>query len=238
MSSGSTSAPAGRGSDSGSIWLPTIQVGLAVVVVGALLARQGGGVGFVVFFLCGVAAVLSLWAGLKAFGALRDPTLERPVTAEDARAAMEYEKRLALLGLRELEADIAAGKVDEADAAHLKQTAEDKALRLIHQIREEDSYWREQAEALVKGRSPSPLPPPAPFAPSDPAADAIPPGAVALAPAADPRLFDERAYAGLFDPRPAPRTALGEGMVCGGCQGPIEAAHRFCAACGRPLEAA
>lgn len=219
-SRGSSSAPTATSSP----WLAAAQVGLGVVVVALLLAGRGGGVGFVVFFACGAAAVFTAWAVGRAVSSLRDPTLEGPLTAEGNREALEHEKRLALLGLRELEADIAAGKVDPADADHLKRTAEQRALQLIHRLREDDATWRHRAEDLLQDeglkvepeRSQSPAPRPAS------------PAARPSGPVADRRAFDER---------PAARVPVDGAHRCAGCEASVGAQDRYCGNCGRPLEA-
>ncbi len=200
-----------RGTDASSpvlLWLEVL-VGLAVVVAVLGGGADGAAPSFV-FLVGAMAAAFTGFTLYKATTALVDERLPAHADPEDERAALEYEKRLALSALRELEADVATGKVDSRDQANLQAAAEARALSLIKRIREDDRRWRDVAEAAVGGR---------PVASAAPAAVAFPKAAEA-APGAESARREAVAWVGT------------RCTACGFDQNPEDG--RFCGGCGRP----
>ena len=127
-----------------------VAVGLAIV---ASLGQGYGNASIVVFVLfCAVFAATSLF-GFRMITSLADTSLDvtgRIVDTE--REQLEREKKILVDGLSEFKADAAFGKIDAADYAHLKGTAEARAMQIIRRLKDTDAYWLEQAEKLVSSR--------------------------------------------------------------------------------------
>ena len=130
-----------------------------------------------------------------------------------------------LQGIKELEADAGVGKVDNKDYAHLRQTAENRALEIIHQLKESDEQWMRQAEAFVGQRL---------------GVDTTNTEAAASdgEPGYQSQSLAERqgrtAFPGLFDHRPVVMNGQGPELICQACQTPNEQDANFCIGCGRP----
>ncbi|MGF1509421.1 MAG: hypothetical protein ACFB9M_07960 [Myxococcota bacterium] len=124
-----------------AIW----QVALGVAVAGAVIARLMGGPPAVFFLLCAASALLVAATAWRAFTVHRDPTVtSREVM--DERASLRYERDLALQAIKEIEADAAAGKIDQKDVEQLRASAEERALHLIRELRRREE--RAEASAL------------------------------------------------------------------------------------------
>lgn len=116
------------------------QLLLGLAAVSAVIARAMGGPSALFFLLCALGAAFTVWAIQRGVAVLRDPSVQG-VRMEDARDALAYERDLAVMALKELEADAAAGKVDPGDVDTLRSSAEARALDLIARIRNEDRRW-------------------------------------------------------------------------------------------------
>jgi hypothetical protein len=206
---------------------------VGIAVVAAIIGKTYGFSSTFVFIACGVAATFSGYVMVKMFLSLRDETLEITGRVEDEeRAALEHEKLLLLQGIKELEADAAVGKVDAEDYRHLRETAETRALQIIHKLKESDQYWRAEAERYVHkklGRT-------------------VGPAAVATEVAietTDQYLTEtaaersaRRAYSDMFDDHPVEMHAASPGRIaCGSCSTENEEDARYCIGCGRPRRA-
>lgn len=208
---------------------------VGLMVVGAIVGQSYGGASTAVFLSCGAAAGFSGWVLVRMIQSLRDPSLELAGRLEDEeRERLEHEKLILLQGIKELEADMAVGKVDPEDYQHLRSTAEYKALQIITQLKESDARWMREAERLVAQRL-------GPSAASTTVAD----GPAAPRPVDDSSAWAKEdketrrgrlAYAGLFDHRPATRAQKDGVTRCGGCGFGVAAADRYCGGCGRPLQ--
>jgi uncharacterized membrane protein YuzA (DUF378 family) len=204
---------------------------VGIAVVAAIIGRTYGFSSTLVFIACGLAATYSGYTMVKMFSSLRDETLEITGRIEDEeRAALEHEKLLLLQGIKELEADAAVGKVDAEDYQHLRKTAEDRALQIIHRIKDSDQRWRNEAEKYVTkklGRKVGPI------AGEPRAATAEAPEVHREENAAERRA--RRAYRELFDDHPVEMHASSAGRIaCGGCHTENEEDARYCIGCGRP----
>jgi low affinity Fe/Cu permease len=206
---------------------------VGVLVVGAIIGRTYGFSSTLVFILCGAAAAFTGYVLVKMLSALSDDTLEITGRVDDEeRAALEHEKILLLQGIKELEADAGVGKVDSADYQHLRETAETRALQIIHKLKESDQRWRSEAERYVAtklGRAVGPA-----------RTDGVAP-VVAIE---DTERYRQetagerrarRAYSKLFDDRPVEMRAASVGRIaCSGCDTENEEDARYCIGCGRP----
>ena len=218
MSSGSAVAPPDRR------WLIYLEAAAGIAVVVGLLARTYGAVPALTFALAAGAVAYTGWMIVQMLSSLSDPSLDVVGKVRNfERERLEGEKQLLLRGIKDLEADHATGKMDEADYQRLRASAEARALEIIRGLRETESRYTKAAEALVRSRVGT-LPPAAAPAGSGPK----PPSPTGPAPAAAPAATD------LFDERPVTFS----GTVCAGCGFDNPEPGRFCAGCGRPREGA
>ncbi len=194
-----------------------LEVVIGFVVVAAVIGNAYGTAPTVIFLLCALASTYTGYNLLRLVTVLNDPTLEaQGRSTDDRRETLEYEKKLLLQGIKELEADYGLGKVDGRDYAALKQTAESKAVRIIALLREEEEVWARRAEKLLSERLPELVeereqPEPAP--------------------AAGSRRTAARA---VFDDRPAAWTRAEQGLTCSACGALNDDDGHFCVNCGRP----
>ena len=208
-----------------------LEVVIGLAVVAAIMGKAYGTAPTVIFMICGLAATYTGYNMLRMFSSLRDPTLEIQGRVHDEdREALEYEKRLILQGIKELEVDFGVGKVDPRDYEMLKLTAEQRAIEIISRLREDDARWTKKAEALVSAKVPGVVDGPA-------APAAVAPAAVAPVPYPEPTADEAPAAAsadGLFDDRTAVWHVSGDRMICSACGAENDADGRFCQSCGRP----
>lgn len=200
-------------------------VGLAVV--SAIVGKAYGAAPTFVFVACGISVAFTALALVRGAGALTDRTLDVTGRIEDEeRDALEHEKVLLLQGIKELEADYAIGKVAPEDYEHLRRTAEQRAMKIIDELKRSDEKWLEEAERLVEkriGRVAARADAPAPIGDTDQWRDE------------DLETRQKRvAYAPLFDDR---AVAMPEN-VCAACGTENDEDAKFCNGCGRPKEAA
>lgn len=209
--------------------LVALEALVGLMVVGAIVGQSYGGASTVVFLSCGVATGFTGWVLVRMFQSLRDPSLELAGRLEDEeRERLEHEKLLLLQGIKELEADMAVGKVDAEDYQHLRSTAEHKALQIITRLKETDAHWMKEAERLVAARL---------GAAALEAASPAPAGPKPTGWAAEDRAARQAwaAFAGLFDNRPVILTLKDTQSCCSGCGAVAQANDRYCSACGRPI---
>lgn len=199
-------------------------------VVAIVLVSRASGIAPAIAFgvLCCVLAATAYFI-YRGVTALSDDNLDLVGRAlDEERNRLEQEKKILLQGIKEFEADAATGKVDPADYAILRKSAEARAVEIIRVLRESDQRWRLEAEALAKRRLSAPL--------AAAVAEAPAPVAPALAPAVASKVGVEFALAAVFDDRPVRMSAEGEGLVCAGCQAKSPSDARYCTGCGRPKE--
>ena len=203
---------------------------VGIAVVGAIIGRTYGFPSTLVFVLCGIAAAFTGYVIVKMVVSLKDDTLEITGRVEDIeRAALEHEKILLLQGIKELESDAAVGKVDAADYQHLRDTAERRALQIIHQIKESDQRWRSEAERFVAAKLGRSLA----KAADEPAIPVEDTERYRQETASERKA--RRAYSKLFDDRPVEMRTGAEGLLaCAGCETQNEDDARYCIGCGRP----
>lgn len=205
--------------------LIALEVIVGLTLIAAIMGKAYGPAPTVIFLIAGAAATYTGYNMLRMITSLNDPTLEIQGRIKDERReALEYEKKLILQGIKELEADFGVGKVDDRDYATLRTTAEAKALSIIAQLRQDDERWRRRAQETVARRVPDLVPPEPTKAKTEPSAGAEP-----SAPTAEPQRAE-----GLFDNRPAAWRADGDAFVCTACGATNDADGRYCQACGRP----
>ncbi len=203
-------------------------------VVAAIIGRTYGMAPTLVFLSCGLAAAFSGYVMLKMAAALSDDTLEVTGRVRDLeRERLEHEKSLVLQGIKELEADHAVGKVDQADYAHLRKTAEARALEIIQALRKSDDYWAYEAERLVQKKL------------GKQATTGEPTAEDSDAWRAEDRATRERraALGALFDDRPVEFEVVEIGdekalLQCTGCDTKNSNDGRYCVGCGRPKQEA
>lgn len=211
--------------------LVALEALVGLMVVGAIVGQSYGGASTVVFLSCGVATGFTGWVLVRMFQSLRDPSLELAGRLEDEeRERLEHEKLLLLQGIKELEADMAVGKVDAEDYQHLRSTAEYKALQIITKLKETDAHWMKEAERLVAARL------------GASALEAATTNAAPSSPKAAGWAGEDQAarkarsaFAGLFDDRPVTLTLKDAQSCCGGCGAQVQGTDRYCSACGRPI---
>lgn len=206
-----------------------VEVLAGVGVVAAIIGKNYGIAPTIFFIFCGLTASFAIYTLVKSVLAWGDPTLDMTHQVRDLeRERLEQEKLLLLQGIKELEADLSIGKVDERDYAHLRRTAEGRAIAIIERLKNTDAHWMNRAEELVASRLGVTGMRTAGLAVAG-AAAAAPvlriswhsvQSAEALAELADPRVFDER-----------PVKLDG---TCSGCGAVAEADARYCTGCGRP----
>lgn len=215
--------------------LIVLEVLAGIGVVLAIIGKTYGVTPTLFFILAALAVAFSGWAFARALLALRDPSLERIGKVENTeRAGLEHEKRLLLHGIKELEVDLSIGKVDPRDYAHLRRTAEARAIAIIQQLKDQDAHWMSRAEDLVHARL-GRLSLPVAAGPTSGGASARAARApVEYVPVDSERAQAEPADARLFDTRPAPFNRGTAGLTCGGCGAKNDDDSRYCIACGRP----
>lgn len=212
--------------------LVALEALVGLMVVGAIVGQSYGGASTVVFLSCGLATGFTGWVLVRMFQSLRDPSLELAGRLEDEeRERLEHEKLLLLQGIKELEADMAVGKVDAEDYQHLRSTAEYKALQIITKLKETDAHWMKEAERLVAARLGA-----AALEAANPTAAVA--GAKATGWATEDKAARQArsAFAGLFDNRPVILTLKDAQTCCSGCGAAAQAEDRYCSACGRPIQ--
>jgi hypothetical protein len=134
--------------------------------------------------------------------------LERIAPAEETR------KGQALLAIRDLDFDLATGKISEDDHAMLRERFVTEALDVMRE--EPPATEQDPAEALVARRA----------ALLAPEAAAGP-----VCPRCGPRPESDALFCSTCGDR------LGAGAPCAGCGAPTPAGARFCAECGAPVGA-
>lgn len=207
-----------------------IEVLAGLGVVAAIIGKTYGVAPTIFFLLVGASASFTGWAFVRMITSWSDATLDltHRVTDEE-RLRLEHEKMLLLQGIKELEADLGIGKVDPRDYAHLRRTAENRAIAIIQKLKEQDAKWMGRAEALVAerlGQVSSLVPRPAAAVAGGGALPGLKISWVATHSEAARR---EPADARVFDDRPV--TLDGQ---CGGCGAEALSGARFCIQCGRP----
>lgn len=227
--------PATEGRGSGDRLLLFAEAVVGLLVVAALVTKNYGAAPTILFLLCALALGYTAWVGTRMLSSLRDPTLAVTGKVRDfERERLEGEKRLLLIGIKDLEADFGTGKMNQTEYDRLRSTAEARALEIIQKLRTSDEHWKRQAEALVGTRLP------AGTGPTDAALPASQPVHVAQAPVAQapaiqaPRAQLSAADAQVFDAEPVSFTRTETGLVCDACGFENEEDARFCAGCGRP----
>ncbi len=208
-----------------------LEVAVGLAVVAAIMGKAYGPAPTVIFMLCGIAATYTGYNLFRMIGSLRDPTIDVQGRLQDERRdALEYEKRLLLQGIKELEVDYGVGKVDARDYESLRRTAENRALKIIAELRRDDVQWKERATDLIASKVPGIVESPA----SSPVSDPPPAAAEPIVPA-EADVGPERAKpAGLFDDRPAVWRPEGDRFACSACGTLNDPDGRFCHGCGRP----
>ena len=207
-----------------------LEVAVGLAVVAAIMGKAYGPAPTIIFMLCGIAATYTGYNMFRMVGSLRDPTIDVQGRLQDERRdALEYEKRLLLQGIKELEVDYGVGKVDARDYASLRQTAESRALKIIAELRRDDVQWRERAADLIASKVPGIIEKPVESPPSSEPS----PGEPSPPPETDDGP-ESAAPAGLFDDRPAVWRVEGDRMACTACGALNDHDGRFCQACGRP----
>lgn len=224
-----------------------VEAAAGIAVVAAIVGKTYGFAPTLFFILTAVATAFAGYMIFKMGSSWKDEALDAGGKTEDLeRIRLEHEKSLLLYGIKELEADVATGKVDRLDYAHLRQTAEARAIEIIHTLKESDAKWMREAEALVKkrlgttGRAASPTsgaeksaPVPASPSPGDVLSSANA-GAAAQARAPLAPGAAEAANALCFDDRPVDMISRDGAIFCDGCTAANALEGRFCVGCGRP----
>lgn len=227
----SSERPAG-GSRSDRL-LTLVQAVPPFLVAVVLVMRSSGPAPAIAFgILCLVLASTAyfIYRGVSALGDEALDVDERALDTE--RLQLEQEKKILLYGIKEFEADAATGKVDAADYAILRRSAEARAVEIIRVLKDSDEHWRREARRLAQKRLSTPLA----ELPAAPEAKIAPEAKVAPAAAARPTTRGEPALAALFDDRPVELALVGDLRVCAGCQAQSPADARYCTGCGRPRE--
>ncbi|MBK8013428.1 MAG: zinc ribbon domain-containing protein [Deltaproteobacteria bacterium] len=243
-------------------YLVTVEALIGIGVVTAILGSSYGPAPTVTFVFASVALAFTAFVLFKMVVSLRDPSLDVSGRFRDEeRDRLEEEKRLLLQGIKEIEADAAIGKVDAHDYAHLRGTAERRALAIIHHLRALDERWMNEAKRQASRVVPSSTAAPSPRASAGTESAAAPSTRHALASApptsasvievraestssAEPSAFASSVAGGraapavLFDDRPITckiNQATKNDLICDGCQASSPLDARFCIGCGRPL---
>lgn len=205
-----------------------LEVIVGLAVVSAIVGKAYGPAPTVVFLLAAIAAAFTLYVGAQMLSSLSDETLEVTGRVEDEeRRALQEEKLIILRGIKELEADLATGKTDEADYAELRRSAEARAVAIIRTLKASDDRWRERAEQLVVNQLGS---------------EALRVHEGSYEVRADPPTQPESAATrkqrtalpALFDVTPTEFTKHGDQLVCVHCNTANESDARYCVGCGRP----
>jgi hypothetical protein len=210
-------------------WLIFVEFALAVAIVGAVFGEHYGLFSTALFILCSLAfafTAMVMWRMLTSLGDERLEIRNEPI--DELRESLMREKTLLTEGLKELETDYAAGKVDDADYDALRVSAENRALEVIKRIKNEDAKWLKAAHEAAgvkaggqsatatstKPSTPTPTPTPTPSAVSP-----------QREPAADARLFRDEIIEFVE-------------LRCSGCGHMNPEDARFCVSCGCPSKEA
>lgn len=230
---GDTRAPR-RGVDRALLAIEAIA---GIAVVAAIVGKSYGFAPTLFFIFASFAATFTGWAVVRAIASWRDESLDITGRIRDTeREALEQEKLILLQGIKELEADLAVGKVDKRDYDYLRRTAEARAIVIIEKLKEWDRRWMGEAEHLVRSRLGASAAGVTPLEVKGPAAQPAPAaGAFAYA---GPAPGVEPADPAMFDDRPVVLRAIESGVECAACNAKSDADARFCTGCGRPKEAA
>lgn len=206
-----------------------IEVLAGLGVVAAIIGKTYGVAPTIFFVLVGSSASFTGWAIVRAITAWNDATLDLThQVADEERLRLEHEKLLLLQGIKELEADLGIGKVDPRDYAHLRRTAENRAIAIIQKLKEQDTKWMGRAEALVAERLGQTSAARAYGVPVK-AGVALPVLKISWVATHSETARKEPADGRVFDDRPV--TLDGQ---CGGCGAEALSGARFCIQCGRP----
>lgn len=199
-----------------------VEVLAGLGVVAAIIGKTYGVAPTIFFILCSMAASFTGFMLVRSALAWNDATLDLTHQVRDEeRDRLEHEKMLLLQGIKELESDLAIGKVDPRDYQHLRRTAENRAIAIIEKLKDQDSKWMARAQALIADRIGSGPAPQLAVAAAGPKISWVGVGSeLALREAADARVFDDR-----------PVSLDGQ---CSGCGAEAYPEARFCVACGRP----
>lgn len=216
--------------------LVALEALIGIGVVTAILGSSYGPAPTVTFVLASLALAFTAFVGFKMLASLRDPSLD--VTArfrDEERDRLEEEKRLLLQGIKEIEADAAIGKVDANDYAHLRSSAERRALAIIHHLRALDARWMAEAERQVARAVPST----GTVKGTGTAATgtSIESASAGVDETEASATTPARAAVFLFDDRPVTFKISPEAndrVICEGCQASSPLNARFCTGCGRP----
>ncbi|MEE2903676.1 MAG: zinc ribbon domain-containing protein [Myxococcota bacterium] len=128
-------------------WLLFVEFSIAVGIIIAVFGENYGLFATLLFILCAGAFAFTGQSVWRMLTSLNDPRLEiehEPI--DEVRNSLLREKKLLTEGLKELEADYAAGKVDAADYEILRGSAETRAIEVIKRIKNEDAKWLEAAK--------------------------------------------------------------------------------------------
>ena len=128
-------------------WLLFVEFSIAVGIIIAVFGENYGLFATLLFVLCAGAFAFtgqSVWRMMTSLSDLRLEIDHDPI--DEVRNSLLREKKLLTEGLKELEADYAAGKVDEADYAILRGSAENRAIEVIKRSKDEDAKWLEAAK--------------------------------------------------------------------------------------------
>ncbi|MBI2376211.1 MAG: hypothetical protein HYV07_19615 [Deltaproteobacteria bacterium] len=198
---------------------------LVALSVVAAIAGRGRDPASVIFFVLAAAATATTgWFIARMFLSLSDPALDVVGRVEDhERAQLEAEKTILLQGIKEFEADAGTGKVDDADYAHLRKTAEARALEIIRRIKSVDELYTERARELVEKRV------------GKGAAQTSSPRAKSGRVLPDIKEGVPYASAKRFIDAPARLRIANEQGTCGACDAANPIDGHFCSSCGRPL---
>jgi hypothetical protein len=189
-------------------------------VVAAIIGKTYGAAPTVFFMIAATATAFAAWMLVRAADAWRDAALDvEGKTRDTGRERLEQEKRLLLQGIKELETDVAAGKVDARDYEHLRRTAEERAMDIIEAISTDDRKWLEQAARYFEKKVGHP-----PLG-GLPSAEAPLGAAAPGTEPADPKCFDDRST----------RFEVVDGKLgCAACRSANDEDARYCVGCGRP----
>ena len=131
-------------------WLLFVEFSIAIGIIVAVFGENYGLFATLLFVLCAGAFAFtgqSVWRMLTSLGDERLEIAHEPV--DEVRNSLLREKKLLTEGLKELEADYAAGKVDDEDYAVLRSSAENRAIEVIKRIKDEDAKWLEAAKSAA-----------------------------------------------------------------------------------------
>lgn len=198
-----------------------LAIGVPLVTVAASVATGVVSSAGPALLVLGAGALLGtitlIWASLRTLGgdAPLPEDLELLAARTDTRGALETRKRTALRALKDIEAERALGKIDEADYADLSLRYREEAKVVLRELDEELGSRRVQAEHIAKKH----LEKRGLGEETRPAADAE-----------SDADTDTESDADAEPPKAAP-----EKMACAKCATPNDADAAFCKRCGAPL---